>query len=71
MREWARFKERNKYARMVCIDVQPNTHTQAKEREDILNIGGFSDTVFDLIAEFARGTLTDGHWIAAVEAVEL
>jgi 60 kDa SS-A/Ro ribonucleoprotein len=68
MREWARFKERNKDARMVCIDLQPNTHTQAKEREDILNVGGFSDAVFDLIAEFARGTLTDVNWVAAVEA---
>lgn len=71
MREWTRFKERNKDARMVCIDLQPNTHTQAKEREDILNVGGFSDTVFDLIAEFARGTLTDATWVARVEAVEL
>ncbi len=29
--------------------------TQAAEREDILNIGGFSDRVFEVIAEFATG----------------
>jgi 60 kDa SS-A/Ro ribonucleoprotein len=30
---------------MVCIDIQPYATVQAKERDDILNIGGFSDQV--------------------------
>ena len=42
---------------LVCIDLQPNTNSQAPERKDILNIGGFSDSVFDLIAAFAGGTV--------------
>jgi 60 kDa SS-A/Ro ribonucleoprotein len=71
LREWARFKERNPKARMVCIDVQPNATTQAKEREDILNIGGFSDAVLSLIAEFAEGGLSDGHWTSVIESVTL
>jgi 60 kDa SS-A/Ro ribonucleoprotein len=71
LREWARFKEREPHARMVCIDVQPNATTQAAEREDILNIGGFSDAVFTLVAEFARGRLSDGHWTSVIEAVTL
>ena len=69
--EWARFKERSPQARMVCIDVQANATTQAKEREDILNIGGFSDVVFSLIAEVAEGRLSDGHWVSVIEAVTL
>ena len=69
--EWARFKERNPQARMVCIDVQANATTQAKERADILNIGGFSDAVFSLVAEFAEGRLSDGHWVVVIEAVTL
>jgi 60 kDa SS-A/Ro ribonucleoprotein len=69
--EWARFKERSPQARMVCIDVQANATTQAAEREDILNIGGFSDVVFSLIAEFAEGRLSDGHWVGVIEAVTL
>lgn len=71
MLEWARFRERNPQARMVCIDIQPYGSVQAKEREDILNVGGFSDKVFDLIAEFARGSLSDGHWASQIEAVTL
>ena len=71
MKEWARFKERNPQAKMVCLDLQPNTHTQAKERVDILNIGGFSDAVFEVIAEFAQNRLSGDHWVVVVEAVTL
>jgi 60 kDa SS-A/Ro ribonucleoprotein len=71
MKEWAIFKQRNPEARMVCIDVQPYGTVQAKERADILNIGGFSDQVFDVIAEFARGQLTADHWIGVIEEVIL
>jgi 60 kDa SS-A/Ro ribonucleoprotein len=52
---------------LVCIDLVPNTTTQAIEREDILNIGGFSDVVFDLIADFAAGADGSSHWIREIE----
>jgi 60 kDa SS-A/Ro ribonucleoprotein len=71
MKQWAEFKRRSPQARMVCIDIQPYGTVQAQEREDILNVGGFSDQVFDLIAEFAAGRLNDDHWVGVVEAVEL
>ncbi len=71
MREWARLKARNPAARLVCIDMQPYGMTQAKEREDILNIGGFSDSVFDIMASFARGELKADHWVGEIEKVKL
>ncbi len=71
MTEWAQFKARNTGAKMVCIDIQPNTTTQAKERADVLNIGGFSDQVFELIAEFAAERLSADHWIGVIENVSL
>lgn len=71
MKEWASFCQRNPGARMVCIDVQPYGTVQAKERDDILNVGGFSDQVFDVIAEFARGELNADHWIGVIESVAL
>lgn len=33
-------------AKLICIDLQPYTTTQAPDRSDILNVGGFSDVVF-------------------------
>lgn len=71
MREWSEFKRRNPGARMVCIDIQPYGNTQACERADILNIGGFSDSVFEVIGAFARGELTPDHWVGVIERVHL
>jgi 60 kDa SS-A/Ro ribonucleoprotein len=71
MRQWNEFKSRNPAAKLVCIDIQPYAHTQAKERPDILNIGGFSDTVFDVVSEFSKGTLNAEHWVGVIEKVEL
>lgn len=71
MQEWNKFKQRNTKARLVCIDIQPYGTTQAQEREDILNIGGFSDRVFDVIADFATGKLNNRHWVGVINNVQL
>ena len=71
MQEWNVFKRRNPHARLVCIDVQPYRTVQAAEREDILNVGGFSDRVFDVVSDFARGELNSDHWIGVIDSVAL
>jgi 60 kDa SS-A/Ro ribonucleoprotein len=71
MAEWSEFRRRNPRARLVCLDIQPNRTTQAAERADILNIGGFSDRVFEVISAFASGQLEADHWIARIEAVSV
>lgn len=55
--------------KLVCINLQPYGSTQAPERSDILNVGGFSDPVFTVVASL----LGDGpsRFVAEVEAVEL
>jgi len=55
--------------KLVCIDLQPYTTTQAPERGDILNVGGFSDAVFNVVAAFL--TDDDGRFVIEVEKVEL
>jgi 60 kDa SS-A/Ro ribonucleoprotein len=69
MAAWGEFRQRNPRARLVCLDIQPNQTTQAVEREDILNIGGFSDHAFEVVAAFAAGRLEADHWIARTDAV--
>ena len=71
MREWAKFKRCNPQARLVCIDIQPYATTQAAEQPDVLNIGGFSDHVFEVIAAFAEGRLGADHWVGVIESVQL
>lgn len=55
--------------KLVCIDLQPYTTTQAPDRADILNIGGFSDAVFSVVASFLSADT--GRFVAEVEAVQL
>lgn len=71
MAEWEKFKRRNPTARLVCIDCAPNATTQACERDDVLNVGGFSDEVFKIVAAFAEGKLDGRHWVGEIEAIDL
>jgi 60 kDa SS-A/Ro ribonucleoprotein len=71
MGRWEAIKQRNPKAKLVCLDLVPNTTTQAPDRKDILNIGGFSDTVFDVIASFANTEDGEDHWIRKIEAQPL
>jgi len=54
---------------LVCIDLQPYATVQAPDRSDILNVGGFSDAVFEVVASFLASDA--GHFVQEVEAVEL
>lgn len=71
LQEWNQFKRRCPQARMVCIDIQPGLTTQTVERPDIVNIGGFSDRVFTLIAEVAQGRYSCEHWVRTIESTPL
>jgi 60 kDa SS-A/Ro ribonucleoprotein len=71
MQEWQSLKAFNPRAKLVCIDIQPYGTTQANESADILNIGGFSDNVFEVVAKFADGTLDADHWVGEIEKIKL
>lgn len=71
LREWEALKQRNPSARLVCIDLQPGATTQAAERHDILNVGGFSDAVFALVSRFAAGEVDADHWVGEIDKVAL
>ncbi len=55
--------------KLVCIDLQPYQTVQACERADIMNIGGFSDSVFNVISAFLADS--NQRFVAEVEAIEL
>lgn len=69
MTEWGKLKQRNPNAKLICVDMAPNNHTQAPNAPDRLNIGGFNDTVFNVIERFVTG---DGaHWVKEIESIDL
>jgi 60 kDa SS-A/Ro ribonucleoprotein len=86
MEQFRKFQARNAGAKMVCLDLQTNTTTQAVG-EDVLNIGGFSDQIWKVIAEFASGRKSGAKaeepgveseeltaldaWISEIKAIDL
>jgi len=74
MTEWQQFVQNQQRLggtkpKLICIDLQPATTTQAPDRDDILNVGGFSDAVFSVVASF----LDDGanRFVTELESIEL
>jgi len=69
MAEWAKLKKRAPQAKLVCIDIAAMSTAQATSAPDRLNVGGFSDSVFDVVAEFLSGNVK--NWVAKIEALAL
>lgn len=69
MNEWKKLKARNPGTKLICIDIQPYGTTQARDRKDIMNVGGFTDAVFDAMARFASGETRD--WVEIVNETEV
>ena len=73
MDEFRQLQQKAGGARMVCIDITPNRSTQAPSAPDeIMNIGGFSDSIWSTINRFAAGDTHDvDAWVAEIEAISL
>ncbi|MDB2685845.1 TROVE domain-containing protein [Mariniblastus sp.] len=74
MTQWEKFKKIQRGhgivdPKLVCIDIQPYGTSQAPERDDILNIGGFSDAVFNVVSSFMQNDAS--RFVREVESVEL
>jgi 60 kDa SS-A/Ro ribonucleoprotein len=71
MAAWVKYKQKNQKARLVCIDTCPGTTSQVQKRDDILQVGGFSDNVFDVVNSFFEHGHGNDHWLTEIEAVTL
>ncbi len=70
MSEWNKFANRQQGdPRLVCIDIQPSANSQAPDRQDILNVGGFSDAVFNVVSSFLSNDRN--RFVTEIEAIEL
>jgi 60 kDa SS-A/Ro ribonucleoprotein len=55
--------------KLVCINLQAYATAQAPERSDVLNVGGFSDAVFQVVTSFIADE--PERFVGEVEAIEL
>jgi len=71
LNEWNKFHARNPGSRLVCIDLTPRSNSQVNVHKDILQVGGFGDAVFDVVASFIKHGFANDHWVDTIEAVDL
>lgn len=71
MQQWELIRQRCPNARLVCIDLQPYGTVQALDRADILNVGGFSDGVFDVVSRFVSTPADPQHWVDLINGVRI
>ena len=70
--EWSAFEGRNPGAKLVCIDLSPRTNCQVPdEMLGVLNVGGFSDKVFDVVRAHVENQLSAGHVVDLVKDLKL
>lgn len=68
MQQWRRIQQSNPTAKLVCIDLTPNTSKQLQDEQNIANVGGFSDAVFDFLGAFVQG---GSGWETLIAALAL
>lgn len=71
MQEWRKFQQTQQMAfghtaKLVCIDLCPNSTSQAPDAKSVMNIGGFTDAVFSTMADFFDDS--DAKWMTAIKA---
>ena len=71
LQQWHIFKSRSPKAKLICIDLTPRTNAQVAEHQDILQVGGFNDQVFNVIASFIEGGNNKDYWLSVIKDVEL
>lgn len=69
--EWANFKKRNRNAKCICVNLNVGSTVQITDDKDVMNIGGYSDTYWDIIAKFAKGEYTTQTWVDNINAIEI
>lgn len=70
MREWSRFQYRNRGAKLINIDIAPYGHVQVYDQNNVLNVGGFSDNVFEVVSDFVKGVSKD-TLVKTIESINL
>lgn len=68
--EWVSYNNRVKNSKLVNIDIQPNISTQVPDNKNVLNIGGFNDSIWLTIEQFVNRK--DGaDFVQTIESVKL
>lgn len=71
MQNFNEIKSRNPKCKLINIDITPATTSQTSVDKSILNIGGFSDNVFEVINAFVNSNASPEFWVKKIESIQL
>lgn len=70
--EWEVFVKNNKDVKLVNLDIVPSAEVQNKNSARCLNIGGFSDNIFEIVADFVKEQpTTKDFWAKKIQEIKL
>ena len=55
-KQFNKYRAKHNNSKLVCIDIVPYGTSQAKTGSHVLNVGGFNDQVFSVVANFLGGS---------------
>lgn len=70
MAAWAEIKKLNPGAKLVCWNIADGMTSQAPDSSDTLNIGGYTDVVFDLVKVFYEVS-TPEQWSEMINRLDI
>lgn len=65
--EWIKYKKRNPKAKLVLIDVTPNSTSQIQTDKSVLQIAGWSDECFKVISKFVNNEVAS--FVSEIEGI--
>ncbi len=68
---WEKYRSKNRKAKAVFINLQAYETVQVVDDGNVLNIGGWSDAMFETISSFIKGDLETGNWVAKIKAIKI
>lgn len=69
--EWEVFKSHNPNSKLICCDLTPRNNSQIQANPDVLQVGGFSDQVFNVIQSFLNHFEDENHWVEIINQTQI
>ena len=67
---WEQIRKINPKAKLICVDLIANDTTQVVNDRSTLNVGGWSDELFNEIGRFV-GDFNANSWVEEIEKIEI
>lgn len=69
MNLWRQVQQKNPDAKLINIDITPSKSTQVTNEKNVINIGGFSDAVFNVLSNYMNGSIQT--WTDAINKINI